>query len=177
VFSETASAFGGYQYVAQVRDAKAKTFRKRKGIVAMTIPFAFWPRRISKLLNDIHAGVNNDGRPANDDAIIIVAIIVITAPLMYVGPAAIPPSLSRRQAAITPTYFVAADPAWRAAVAVICVILVTATALPAVIITDVSAVTVAVAAAAVIVVAEMFAMLSFAFIPAVIGQGTGSGNS
>jgi hypothetical protein len=155
-----------------------KTFRKGKRDRLSDDPFRIWSRRISKLLNDIHAGVNDDGGPANDDTVIIVAIIVVTAPLMHVGPAAILSSLSWRQAAITPTYFVAADPARRTAVAIIAVILVAATALPAVIIAVVAAVIVAVAAPAVIVIAKMFTVvLSLVFIPAMISHGTGSGNS
>jgi hypothetical protein len=58
------------------------------------------------------------------------------------------------------------------------VIFVAATALPALVITVVAAVVVAVAPPAVIVVAEMSAVvLSLVFIPAMIGQGTGSSNS
>jgi hypothetical protein len=148
-----------------------------KGIVSMAIPFAIYRRLISMLLNDIHTRVNDNGGAANDDAVIVVAIVVIPAPSIDVAPAAVFLGLARRQAAVAPTNATATNPAHRTMVAIVAMIFVAATALPAVVIAVVVAVIIAVAAAAVIVVAEMFAVLSLAFIPAMVGQGTGSSNS
>jgi hypothetical protein len=121
--------------------------------------------------------VNDDGGPANDDAIIVIAIVVVSATLMHVRPAAILFGLPRRQAAVTPTYATATHPAGRTAVTIVTVVFVAAAALPTVVIAVAATVVVAVATPAVIVAAEMFAVLSLVFIPSMIRHGTGSGHS
>src|SRR5579872_2247132 len=155
-----------------------RQLRHKKGTAHLNDPFEVHNPGAPNSLHDVHSGVNNYGRPADDDAPTVVVIVVVTAALIHIAPAAVFPGLSGGQPAIAPSHFPAASPSRRTPVAVVGTVFVPAAALPAIAVAITAPVLIAISAAAMIVLAKMFvAVISFVPVPAVVGHESGSGHS